>query len=353
MLSLWIASGLFAIGLSYPIALATNLRASPADARRWIKNSPSFCIYAMVILPIGAGIVLPELLHFPDRSNLIQFFLSVAVLAIVFLISVLGVLSELGRPPSSEPAHGDRNQVEERLKVESENRETIRAALAELVTVEKSLKNAKSEEQSVELRNEIERINQQIDQAKRNVLEGKAALGNLKGLFQRGTFADFSALFVNLFCTLFAAGVVWQTFNTLAFHVDVDADRILLGLALLVMWFPFRAYSEWYINFYSFDSIKSYYSGIGLFVAAVVVFTMMSVYENPSLGVRAITGALGALFGFAMVAAKLQPAIFRAGARFLEGIPFTWWLAYVLLVLIGLVATVALLLVEPAAAALV
>jgi hypothetical protein len=74
-----------------------------------------------------------------------------------------------------------------------------------------------------------------------------------------------------------------HNFQHLAAVSENEVQVIALIIAITLLWFPMRVYSDWYQNFYSLESFSTYYlfwQLIALAVFAVVGLILIQVPDN-------------------------------------------------------------------------
>lgn len=331
-MSFWVATGLGLLAATYPMSIMLELRSRPEDLKRWLKNSPSFCVHTLLIVPVVAYISLPDLVRLPDSTGMSDaaeiklWSISGLVFGGLLVTAFLGVFEDLRRP-LGEPFRGRRGAVLKALDLESQTRSKVKARITYLRNLEKTDDTDKVKKAKEEIYLEINKYRDEVK-----------PVGDLVSLFRSGSLASISAFFVNLPVTLFAGLLIWQIFNVGIFGPGPGVENIILALGLMVLWFPMRLYAEWYNDFYHLQSLRTYYSGMGFCIAAVITYILLAINANRNSGPMAFSVVLGAVVAVLGVLAKVKPDWIRGIACLAEEIPFRWWCVYVGLILAGVLS---------------
>jgi hypothetical protein len=143
--------------------------------------------------------------------------------------------------------------------------------------------------------------------------------------------------------------VFWYLWNLVVFRRQFDHPNhewIPLVVGLLVLWFPIRLYSEWYIGYYSLARMKEYPVFVFLFVVAIAGYAFCVFRLARSFGVKVFSVVGTGLLGLLGIAAKVQPEWVGWLAAQVERMPFKWFAASMAIVVVALSAMV-LSLVDP------
>jgi hypothetical protein len=318
---------LTALGLTYPLAVWLQLREEMEDALRWIQNDPAFNVFVPLIMPLAAAVFAAaiDLKPFRDLSSgrrLASLLVGLGLAAITFMAVLDTVHHDLLEPFLFE-------ESEQALAQERSIRGEVRSLR----------KDGASQDRVETVRSEgVSDYQQRFP-----------GFGSVAALKERGSVSAWLALALNGLAGAVVVTVFWYLWNLVVFRRQFDHpshEWIPLVVGLLVLWFPIRLYSEWYIGFYSLARMKDYPVFVFLFVVAIAGYAFCVFRLARSFGVKVFsvvgTGLLG-LFG---IGAKVQPEWLGWMAVQIERMPFKWFAASMAIVVVTLSAMV-LSLVEP------
>jgi hypothetical protein len=100
-----------------------------------------------------------------------------------------------------------------------------------------------------------------------------------------------------------------------------------------MLWFPLRLYSEWYAGFYTFRSLRHYWTFWFLGVVAIVGVLLVAIILKPgavSIGLGAFSTVLLLIFG---LVARLRPEALGYAAVVFEEMPLV---PYVITLVLGI-----------------
>lgn len=325
----WLVAALVALfNLAYPLSVA--LRLPQAESERWIKNDPTFNVFMTLIFFFVVGVFLASADFRPIQSLGRFKSASFSILAVLLLLSTFAVLSTFDRP-----------LLEPFLFKNS------RAALEKEIQIRATIRKAHRNLDKIHDEAELKVAKEALDQARTNAIESyKAefpALETFGDLRSRGSFCAWLALAVNGIAGLFAAIVFWYLWNIVLFRrfFKVGSEEwIVLVVGLLTSWFPLRLYAEWYIGFYSFETMKGYNVFLFLGLVAVSSYAFCVFRLAKSLSVKIFSAIGTGILGLIGLIGKLQPRLLGAAVSIFEDMPFKWYVASMAIIVLALGAMV-------------
>src|SRR5205823_12173322 len=129
----------------------------------------------------------------------------------------------------------------------------------------------------------------------------------------------FSAVMCAAFFThlLLAAYIAMRTARE-----SNTTEATLVCCGLLSLWFPLRLYAEWYANFYTFRSLREYFSFWALVGIATIGMLLAAIILKPT-GLTVSLAAFGSILAIVFaIMAKLRPETTAYGAVIFEQMPF-------------------------------
>lgn len=320
----------FVLALSYPLAILFHLRADREDALRWIQNSPAFVVFLMFIMPLAVGLFAStaDLGPWLELSVAAKVLSGLSGLLALVLIS-FSISEDLKRAPV-EPFL--LRPYADPLKREVK----IRKALLE---AREAVKAAKPDERRKAVESFEEKRAKHVEAYAAQV----PALGNLKGLVQRGSICAFIRALLNTLVAAFVALFFLYLIHLVLFDSTFQAEMsnpLILIIGLLALWFPVRLYDEWYLGFYSLRGLKHYWIYVFLIVAAVVVYLFLLFQLSDKLSVQVFSAAGAALLTLLGALGKIKPEWLGLLAEIIEEMPFRWFLACLFVIVFGLVTVV-------------
>ena len=310
-----------AAGLTYPAAVAARLSGKLDEGLRWIQNDPAFNVFVPFVLPLAAALFVVSVDLKPLRTLSPGRRLSSLLVGVgLTFIALMAVASTLDRPllePFLFEKTGRAVQQETSIRQEIQ-----------------SLRDAGSQDERIETKRSAG-----VDA----YLQAFGPFNSLSDMATRGSFCAWLALGLNLLAAIVAVLVFWYLWNLVVFRrqfPETDHDWIPLVLGLLVLWFPIRLYSEWYIGFYSLTWMKDYPVFLFLFVVAIAGYAFCVFRLARSLGVKVfsiIGTGLVTLFG---LTARINSSWLGWAAEQIEGMDFRWFAASISILTITLSAMV-------------
>lgn len=328
---------LILIAASYPVSVSIKLRRSPADILRWLKNNPAFNFYVLLIFPLGVSVFveivdwekIPEVM---TLEVLKQFWYMGGVLLIFVAIGLIAAFDDLGRKfvePYMFKNHHDsllkerwgRNRLRvlrRRMRRQASDREEIATVLTEF-------QEKVSKDYSMQFR----------------------AFKNLRGLKKRGSICAWITLMLNSLIGVFVASAFFCLGAIVLWHDLLKrpdaSDSLLVIAGLLVLWFPIRIYSDWYLHFYSLRWLKKYYTFWFLLILAMVAYLFLFL-ESMNPGVKSFSFIGSGLLALLGIIGKFKPEWLLYGADVIESMPARWYLASVFIIGFGFIVTAFILL---------
>ncbi|MHC4588708.1 MAG: hypothetical protein ACYTAQ_05060 [Planctomycetota bacterium] len=324
--------------------MSIKLRHYPADALRWLKNNPAFNFYVLLIFPLGASVFVqivrsPEIPNFFTWDFLKTHWYMGGVLLIFLAIGLIAAFDDLNRKFVEPYMFRDHHDA---LLNERWGRNRLRVLRRRLQSQEPG------EEKTATVLTEFQ------EKVSKDYSRQFRAFKNLRGLKKRGSICAWITLMLNSLIGVFVAGaffclsviVVSQTGPGEQITLtDPDLDKLLAVSGLLVLWFPIRIYSDWYLHFYSLRWLKQYYTFWFLLVFANVAYLFVFIKAmGGNLDVKSFSLIGSGLLALLGIIGKLKPAWLRYGADVVESMPARWYLASVFIVGFGFIITTFVLL---------
>jgi|694.fasta_scaffold68622_5 hypothetical protein len=226
----------FIINLAYQFSIFNMLEFD--DAFKWIKNNLGCTLFASIFLPIAVGIFTYcfPLNLYDDNFKLVKIILSTIFIPTFILSSSRMVIKDIttSRHRILLPYHL-RNYF---YSLELEKR----------------------------LRSNVEERNISSENARNTYKNSVENFSSIHKLFELGSTAVKLELIINFigayFCVIYATVVglfiIGKNFNQLQNSQTFTLQGFIAIYFILIFWFILRLYSEWYINFYSFQFITQY-----------------------------------------------------------------------------------------------
>lgn len=326
----WMAAGIcFAIGMTYPIAVIMGDQPWE-ESRRWIQNDPGFTVFLALVLPFAVGILAVKLDLKPlRRFSKAKRWVSTAVLLVLMGVGLMIVALDLNEQASSPIRYDSSAPV---LDYENERRDNVREAVARV--------EAATEDERETRRRELAAS---IESARKEYLETWPRIDSLSSLIAFGSPAAFVALGLNAFAALFAAVLFWYCWLLVQFRSDWRSesfDWLLLMVGLMMVWFPLRLYSEWYLHFFSLQGMAGYPVFQFLVVVALLAYLFVAFRVAARLSIKIFTALATGLIGLLTALANLAPEWIEELAWALEGWNFQLYVALLLLIVLTLSAMI-------------
>jgi hypothetical protein len=325
------------IAASYPLSVSIKLRHSPADILRWLKNNPTFNFYVLVVFPLAVSIFVEVVawnrIFSPKALEVLkQHWYMGGVLLIFVAIGLLAALDDLSRKfvePYMFKDHHDpllkerwgRNRLRvlrRRMRRQTHDKEENEKVVAEF-------QEKLSKDYSTQYR----------------------AFKNLRGLMERGSICAWISLVLNCLIGVFIPSAFFYlsliVFGNEWVIESKASESPLIIAGLLVLWFPLRIYSDWYLHFYSLRWLKKYYTFWFLLVLTIVAYLFLFLRSaNPGIMSFSFIGSgLLALLG---IIGKFKPEWLLYVADVIESMPTRWYLASLFIIGFGFIATAFVLL---------
>ncbi len=312
----------------YPISILINFG---LDGSRWVQNDLAYGLFVLFVLPLAVGVFaqvfqLDTLRRIPNPTR------AALLTLLVILVVFAGTLAsrEVFRSPGAIPAFLLKHPTSA-LKLDCCLRRSVNPMVCPAVECSDVVSNLPDEP------------------------SGTWALDIYREHAPAYPFADYGDLFARANTTVYvswffdvASGVFVMIIFWYLIAVVVAkrgrergiSDGLVMVYALMLLWFPTRLYSEWYLNFYNVAHLREYFAFWTLFVVALLAIPLLVYLFKPGRPVlifSTVNGVFLAMFG---AINQFTPGILRAIASGLETMPFPYFLAIVLLVFIMLATMV-------------
>ena len=332
-----IAAAVSLVALTYPISVVLKLGPGSDYAVRWIKNDPAFNFFMPFIFPFAVGIFFASVSLKPFKNLGSYKVASYAGLAVLLFLTTFVVASTRDRP-FLEPFLFINSG--EALDREVQFRKAIKP-------VYRGLAEIHDEKQRRDAETALGLLRSSSIASYESNFPGFKTFSDMR---QRGSYCAWLALLINAMVGLFIVVFFWYLWNVVLFRSVFRLNKpewIMLVAGLLVFWFPLRLYTEWYIGFYSFETMKGYYIFYFMAVVAVTAYAFCVFKLAKSFEVKLFSVVGTGLFGLIGVIGKLQPVWLGAVANTIEDMPFQWFSASMAIIVLALGAMVLSLLEIP------
>jgi hypothetical protein len=182
-----------------------------------------------------------------------------------------------------------------------------------------------------------------IKSTREGYLETWPRINSLSSLIAFGSPAAFVAFGLNAFAALFAAVLFWYCWLLVQFRSDWRSksyDWMLLTVGLMMVWFPLRLYSEWYLHFFSLQGMAEYPIFQFLVVVALLAYLFVAFRVAARLSIKIFAAVATGLIGLLTTLGKLAPEWIEELAWALEGWDFRLYVALLLLIVLALSAMI-------------
>ncbi|HEX2220186.1 MAG TPA: hypothetical protein VHG35_15390 [Gemmatimonadales bacterium] len=314
--------------MTYPIAVI--LGDQPwEESRRWIQNDPGFTVFLALVVPFVAGILAAKLDLKPlRRFTKVKRVVSMAVFVLLIGLGLRVAVLDLNGQMSSPIRYESPLPV---LVHETQLRNQVRDAVALVETATGDERAARKVELAAVIKS-----------AREVYLARWPRIDSLSSLIAFGSPAAFVAFGLNAFVALFAAVLFWYCWLLVQFRNDWRAtayDWMLLTVGLMMVWFPLRLYSEWYLHFFSLQ-IAEYPIFQFLVVVALLAYLFVAFRVAARLSIKIFAAVATGLIGLLTTLGKLAPEWIEELAWALEGWDFQLYVALLLLIVLALSAMI-------------
>lgn len=322
---------LIVIAASYPVSVSIKLRHSPADILRWLKNNPAFNFYVLLIFPLGVSLFYVEIVDSDKISKVLkvlkQYWYMGGVLLIFVALGLIAAFDDLGRKFVEPYMFKDHHDP---LLKERWGRNRLRVLRRRMHS------QAPDEEENATVLTEFQ------EKVSKDYSTQFRAFKNLRGLIKRGSICAWITLMLNSLIGVFVASAFFYL-SVIVLGNDKASDRLLVIAGLLVLWFPIRIYSDWYLHFYSLRWLKKYYTFWFLLILTMVAYLFLFLKSmNP--GVKSFSFIGSGLLALLGIIGKFKPEWLLYGADVIESMPARWYLASVFIIGFGFIITAFVLL---------
>jgi len=317
-----VAAVTFALMMTFPLAL---WRRCGSDAQRLLKNDPSFGFFTLFVFPLAMG-TLAKILAIELPTSHFKAQLGLLLVFAMFL-SFAALL-----------AHGDIkiSPLDPYMLREDDallHERTLRRQLHELYRELHMGDLADDQKKSA-----VARIRELQRAANIRYAELAGGFQTWRDFWNRSARVAKTKLFVNSIvgvgCAALFSWLILAGYRALATDTSAaTADATMVCVGLLLLWFPLRLYSEWYIGFYTFRPLRQYWTFWFLALAAIVSVLLMAIILSPgtlSIAFSSFGAALLVVFG---AMARLKPELMGYAAVVFEEMPT---IPYIVAIALGL-----------------
>lgn len=335
---LFTAAATIAFGLMmvFPLAL---WRRCGSDCHRLLKNDPGFGFFTPLVFPLAMGVLAKTVTNATLTSKEILYFEG--------LFFVFGLLAAflIEADMKIGPLEPYMLRSDEALLHEAGMRGRLRVLYREIHTGDLSIDENKV------ATDEIGRLQRDAILRHRELAAGFSSWRDLR---KRGAGVAWVQVFVNsvvaLSCAALFSWLVIFVYEALQWppdlpkspEYDAAADASMICVGLLMLWFPMRLYSEWYLGFYTFRGLRDYLTFWFLSVVALVGALLIAIILKPgglSIGLAAFGTTVLVVFG---LFAKLKPELLGYAAVVFEEMPLVPYLLTLILGVFAVMLTIVL-----------
>jgi hypothetical protein len=290
----------------------------------WVKNDPTMCAFVPALLPwivaIAAAILVPDLREnfSPDVRRVFRTIFT-ALTAVAFLLIAI---PDLRRGPLEPYAL---RSVAAAAKADYEEREKVRAS------------HEKYEDEPPVTKDDVAKMNVTLRIASRTAVKeymaaAKAQFTGLGDFIERGSFSAWTKFAIN--CVVAITIPFYFAFLlAIGYSLTIDQpgkfslEALLIALSLLILWFPVRLYTEWYLHFFTLSYLTNFPAFFILLAVAIlslfwVVFIMKP--GRAAVTIPALVSAFTTGFG---VVSVFKPEVLWWLARVFERMAFEYAVA--------------------------
>lgn len=323
-----VAIGLFLLMLAFPVSI---WRRCGKDAHRLLKNDPTFGFFVPLVFPLAMATLAKTAAAGTFEGNLVALgivFGMFAALAVMLTIAdmKIGPLEPymLRKDTALDYDIAMRGKIHtlfRRIHMDKLAESEKQSAVGELVALQRTAMTEYSE-----------------------LARGFTSWRDFR---ERGSRTAWAQVFVNLavaagVAALFA-WVILAVFDSIGQKVQSPtANATMAAIGLLMLWFPLRLYSEWYTGFYTFGSLREYWTFWLLSFVGVVGMLLSAILLHPAalyVSVGAFVSALLLVFG---MTAKLKPRALGYAAVVFEEMPLVPFVATLVLGIFVVLLTIVL-----------
>jgi hypothetical protein len=330
------AGGTFIIAALYPLGILLELG---LDGVRWIQNDPAYNFFVLLILPLSVGIFLrifdlKPLGSLAGKARMIF----IGLLVVMELFAVLLAVPQTLRGPPAPPhlfAHVDLHRA---IALDRSLRQCVEYPEAQppcdppgCGQFAQALTSATGEHRTA------------LVLACYQAAGIKTAFTSYADFLSTGSLSGYVSTFFNIFSGMFVILVFWYMVLLVVARGPRSApkvDSLIVVYGLMLIWFPARLYSEWYIDYYSLAHLTNYFAFWFLLVTALLALPLLVLLFKPGRPVlifSTLNGVIIALFGLLNL---FRPELMGDIARGFESMPFRYFAAFAVLVFVVLAAMI-------------
>ncbi|MEN8261466.1 MAG: hypothetical protein ABFS02_12955 [Pseudomonadota bacterium] len=331
----WGAGAAFGLAALYPASIWINLG---SDGSRWIQNDLAYSFFVLFILPLAVG-VFARSFQFDVLQRLPRTlrYAAVALLLVIEFFAGFLAAQEIFRHDSvpafllresSEPLRLDQCL---RACVRQYQDKTMRCDVEDCPGVVEQLMLPGEESPG-------RRAADIFGQA-----TGVGAFEGYRDVSARANWTVYVSIFFDVASGMFVMLVFWYLVLVVLTRRGREAnlsDSLTMVYGLLLLWFPARLYSEWYLNFYTLTSVREYFAFWTLFAVAIMAIPLLVYLFKPGRPVLIFSSVNGVFIAAIGILNHFKPGVLGLVARGFESMPFAYFLAMVLLVFIVLATMV-------------
>jgi hypothetical protein len=311
-----VAISVFLLMMAFPVSI---WRRCGKDAHRLLKNDPTFGFFVPLVFPLAmATLARTATGTFDGNSRALGIlFGAFAALAVMLTIADMKIgplepymLRENTALDYDTAMRGKIHTLFRRIHMDELDENEQQSAAGELAALQRTAMTEYGE-----------------------LARGFASWSDFR---KRGSRTAWAQVFVNLAVAVGVAAlfawVILAVYDSLGTKTPAPtANATIIAIGLLMLWFPLRLYSEWYTGFYTFRSLREYWTFWFLAVVGVVGLLLSAILLRPDvlpIALSTFGSALLVVFG---VLAKLKPRTLGYAAVVFEEMPLIPFVATMVL----------------------
>ncbi|MEA3231411.1 MAG: hypothetical protein U9Q05_06630 [Thermodesulfobacteriota bacterium] len=293
---------IFSIGILYPVSILWKMGFGGII---WIKNDPAFSCFVLFLLPLAAGIFFTIF----DRrkiTSLKRFLRAFSLIALImFEVATIGFVLDdaVNTGTSIVPPF-------------------LLSDFGEAVVLD------------LKIRQQVPRPRQLMFQPKylavdwtENYTQNVQPFQSIRDRLTRGSSTASIAVVINLVSGIFVVFAFWYIVimmiwirpsdrllvNTNTIHPprisDDEVEAIALIIAITLLWFPMRLYSDWYQDFYSLKKYSSYFMFWELMALVLFAIIGLIIMKIPDKLVKILTSLSALLTLILVILGEFKPEV--------------------------------------------
>lgn len=327
----WWFGSMTALGALH--VLGVYLASPGALGTAWVKNDPAMCAFVPALLPwvvaIAAAILVPDIgEHFsPDVRRMFRTVFLVLAAVALFLI----VVPDLRRAPVEPYVL---KNVRLAASIDERERSKVRDA------------HEVFEQQPPVGEDEVKAMRRKLRTASRGAVTdytaaARARFAGLGDFIDRGSFSGWTKFLINIVVAI-VVSFYFSFLLSIGYSLMIDQrvkfnlEALLIAMSLLILWFPMRLYTEWYLHFFTLSYLTDFPAFFVLLVVAILSLLWVVFIMKPGRAAVTIPTLITAFTSAFGVVSVFEPEVLWAIARVFERMPFEYVVA---LLAIGIVCT--------------